>query len=194
MGGWRRLSASAVLRACALLLACATAGSSLVDSQPPRPSEYDVKAAYLLNFGKFMRVPGNAAPRGHFDICVVGSDPMGQELDSLAAGEQIDGVPVRIRRVREASEARSCDIAYLGTTDTARMDADLAALRDADVLTVGDAPNFLEHGGMIQFVVVAQHVRFSVNLNAVHRTHLALSSELLRVALSVTGRNGEVQP
>jgi hypothetical protein len=190
----RRAPTGGMVRLAAFLLLCSTWGSALVESQA-RPAEYDVKAAYLLNFGKFVRVSSNAPAREHFDICMIGPDPMGHVLDSLATGEQVDGRPVRIRRVEDAADARSCDIAYFSTNDTARIDSELAALRNSDALTVSDAPNFLEHGGMIQFVLVAQRVRFSVNLNAVHRTHLVLSSELLRVALSVTGKaTGEVQP
>jgi hypothetical protein len=178
--------ATGILRLAAVLLLCSTWGSPRVEPQA-RPAEYDVKAAYLLNFGKFIRVPANAPAREHFDICVIGTDPMGRVLDSLAAGEQVEGRPVRIRRVTNAADAATCDIAYLSASDSARIYSELAALRSSDVLTVSDAPNFLEHGGMIQFVLVARRVRFSVNLNAVHRTHLVLSSELLRVALSVTG-------
>ena len=191
--GPRSAPARGILRVAAFLLLCATWGTALLESQA-RPSEYDVKAAYLLNFGKFIRMSPRPPARAHFDICAIGTDPMGGALDSLAAGEQVDGRPVRIRRMNEAIDARSCDIAYLSTNDTGRLDSELAALGNVDVLTVGDAPNFLEHGGMIQFVMVANHVRFSVNLNAVHRTHLVLSSELLRVALTVIGTaSGEVQ-
>ena len=68
------------------------------------------------------------------------------------------------------------------------MHADLAALGSADVLTVSDAPDFLKQGGMVQFLIVDKHVRFAVNLDAVDRTHLVLSSELLRVASAVTGK------
>jgi hypothetical protein len=41
---------------------------------------------------------------------------------------------------------------------------------------------------MIQFLLIQNHVRFAVNLNAVNHAHLVLSSELLRVASSVTGK------
>jgi len=190
----RSAPARGILRLAAFLLLCSTSGSVVIESQA-RPAEYDVKAAYLLNFGKFIRSSSSTVSRDHFDICVIGSDPMGHVLDSLSAGEQVDSRPVRIRRMNDAADARSCDIVYFSTGDTARIDSELAAFRNSDALTVSDAPNFLEHGGMIQFVLVAQHVRFSVNLGAVHRTHLVLSSELLRVALSVTGKTtGEVQP
>lgn len=160
----------------------------------PHASEYEVKAAYLFNFGKFLhRVPAQQGET--FDICVVGEDPMGQALDSLTRGEQIDGRPVRVRRMHEASEARGCDIAYLSANEGARIESDVAALRDSDTLTVSDAPRFLQRGGMIQFVLQGDHVRFSVNLNAVRRSHLVLSSELLRVAMSVVGgASEEVRP
>lgn len=160
----------------------------------PHAGEYEVKAAYLFNFGKFLH---RSAPPQHepFDICVVGEDPMGPALDSLTRGEQIEGRPVRVRRTPEASEARGCDIAYLSASEGARMESDLAALHDSDTLTVSDAPRFLQLGGMIQFVLQGDHVRFAVNLNAVRRSHLVLSSELLRVAVSVVGgASNEVRP
>lgn len=188
----RSACAALALRVAALLVLCA-ASSAVLDAQS-RPSEYDVKAAYLLNFGKFIRIPSSHR-RDQFDICVVGADPMGRALDALAAGEQVDGRPVHIRRMNDAADARSCDIAFLSTRDTSRLDLQMAALGNADVLTVGDSPAFLDHGGMVQFVTIARHVRFSVNLAAVHRTHLVLSSELLRVALSVIGNpSGGGQP
>lgn len=156
----------------------------------PHAGEYEVKAAYLFNFGKFLH---RSAPPQHdsFDICVVGEDPMGSALDSLTRGEQIEGRPVRVRRMHEASEARGCDIAYLSANEGVRIEEDVAALGDADTLTVSDAPKFLQRGGMIQFVLQGDHVRFAVNLNAVRRSHLVLSSELLRVAVSVIGGASE---
>ena len=160
----------------------------------PHATEYEVKAAYVFNFGKFLQRSAPQA-RDSFDICVVGEDPLGSALDSLTRGEQIGGRPVRVRRMREASEASGCDIAYLSASEGGRIENDVAALRDSDTLTVSDAPEFLKRGGMIQFVPQGDHVRFAVNLNAVRRSHLVLSSELLRVAVSVMGTApGRVEP
>ena len=160
-----------------------------------KPTENDVKAAYLLNFGKFIRVsPKAAVARATFDICVLGQDAMGHTLDSVAENEQIDHRQVRILRLKEASEARFCDIAYISPSEGDRIESDVAELRGLDVLTVSDAARFLANGGMIQFVLVENRVRFAVNLEAVKRSHLLLSSELLRVAVSVSGMPGEVQP
>jgi hypothetical protein len=187
----------------ALALAVALSSTLLFSSNPlpaqSKPSEYTVKAAYLLNFGKFMRVsPGAEASHDDFNICVVGEDPFGRALDDITSDEKIEGRPVRVVRFDkpdlEKPDSRKCAIAYLGVSEEKRMDQDLAAFRDSDTLTVSDAPDFLKRGGMIQFLLVSNHVRFSVNLDPVKRTHLVLSSDLLRVAASVSGnRPGEVQ-
>jgi hypothetical protein len=117
----------------------------------------------------------------------VGDDPFGQTLDGLTANEQLDGKPVRIVRLKIAAEARGCAIAYISASEGSRLKADLDVLHVQDILTVSDLPDFLQHGGMIQFLTVENHVRFAVNLDAVRGAQLGLSSELLRVATSVSG-------
>jgi YfiR/HmsC-like len=156
---------------------------------PSRPNEYEVKAAYLLNFGKFMHLSAgsDALRRTTFDICILGRDPIGHSIDDIAANETIDGHEVRILRVADASQAHTCAVVFVSAQEGERIREDLAILSGSDALTVSDAREFLREGGMIQFVNEQDHVRFEVNLNAVDRTHLVLSSELLRVAASVEG-------
>lgn len=161
---------------------------ALSASSAPKPSEYDVKAAYLLNFGKFVRLTKAAAPRSSFDICTLGRDSMDSSLDILAANFKIGDLPVHITHLADISGTKSCAIVFISAAEGDRIREDLAVLGNADVLTVSDAPDFLQHGGMIQFVLVSNHVRFTVNLEAVNRTHLVLSSELLRVASSISGK------
>jgi hypothetical protein len=170
-------------------LAAASAGAAHAQT-----SEYDVKAAYLFNFGKFIRVAGAPQPQNStFDICILGRDPIGRAMDDIAANESIDDRPVRVSRISDASQGRKCAILFISPYEGDAIREDLAVLGDADALTVSDAPDFLEHGGMIQFVPDDDHVRFAVNLDAVGRTHLVLSSELLRVAATVKGKPQGVQ-
>jgi YfiR/HmsC-like len=154
-------------------------------------SENAVKAAYLLNFGKFVRFPENVK-RGSFDICILGPDPFGRSLDEITTNEFIDGRPVHVLRLARVDTAHQCSIAYIASADAHFSAESIAALGAADVLTVSDSPDFTQHGGMIEFVPLSNHVRFAVNLDAVHKSHIVLSSELLRVAVSVTGGNGQV--
>jgi hypothetical protein len=155
-----------------------------------KPSEFDVKAAYLLNFGKFIRT-GNAVSSGSretFDVCVMGEDRIEIALKGLVGGQSIDNRPVRILQVQDGTQARNCQIAFVSDSEGARAVKDLEELQGADVLTVGSSSTFLARGGMIQFLLLSNHVRFAVNLEAVKKTHIALSSELLRVAYSVSGK------
>ena len=167
----------------ALLLLFGSAGDR---GQSPA-SESDVKAAYLINFGKFLSSSDATVPHATFDVCLLGQDPVGHSIDEIAANESIDNHQVRVARVSDVTEAKSCAIAYISSSETERIREDLAILSGTDVLTVSDLPDFLKRGGMIQFVVVANQMRFAVNLDALNHAHLKLSSELLRVAASVTG-------
>lgn len=188
LGRQNRASAFRALGTSILLACFLLSATTLSAVLPPKPTEYDVKAAYLLNFGKFVRSTGQRAARASFDICILGRDPMGQILDNLAANESINSVPVHIRRLPDVTGAKTCDILYISSFEGERVREDLAILANADVLTVSDAPDFLERGGMIQFVLNSNHVRFAINLDAVSRAHLELSSELIRVAASVSGK------
>jgi hypothetical protein len=177
------------------LIACCTV--ALFSYAQNRISEYAVKAAYLFNFGKFVRfTPSEVIQDRHsFDICIVGEDPLGHALDDLTANERLDNKPVRVLRLKSAAEARGCAIAYISAAEGDRVENDLDSLRGHEVLTVSDATEFLRHGGMIQFVSVENHVRFAVNLDAVRNAQISLSSELLRVAISVSGETSlEVRP
>lgn len=151
-----------------------------------RLPEQSLKAAYLYNFGKFLRtdVP---SPHPTFDICLIRDEELGPTLNQLVANEQLNGRPVQVRQLKSAQDAHGCSIAFISASEGKRGEADLEALRGDPVLTVSDSPDFLKHGGMIQFLTVESHVRFSVNLDAVRSAKLNLSSELLRVAVAVVG-------
>jgi hypothetical protein len=180
---------SRIKRPSVLIALCLIA--ALVAYPQNRISEYAVKAAYLFNFGKFVRFASSdqVNSRQSFDLCILGDDPLGHTLDDLTANEQLDGKPARVVRLKSAADAHACSIAYISSSEAAHLTADLEALRGQPVLTVSDAPNFLQRGGMIQFILVDNHVRFAVNLNAVRIAQIGLSSELLKVATSVNGES-----
>jgi hypothetical protein len=157
-------------------------------AQPPA-TEYQVKAAYLLNFGKFVTWPANPpSTTPDFPICVFGEDPFGSLLDATVRGEKIDGKPVVAQRIKAGENAAGCKVLFVGRSEEAHRKRLLAGLKKSGVLTVSDIPGFLDHGGMIQFVTTGSRVRFEVNLNAAQEGGIALSSELLKVATAVRGK------
>lgn len=160
---------------------------SNLPAQQPKASESEVKAAYLYNFGRFVQwPPGAAASKGNsFPICVFGQDPFGAVLDATLSGESIDGKAVVAKRVSKAQDALDCRVLYISASEDSRLKEILVTLDKAGVLTVSDIPQFSQRGGMIQFVVVANKIRFEVNLTTAQDAGLTLSSDLLKVAVAV---------
>ena len=162
-------------------------GVSGLPAQKSKPQEYEVKATYLYNFARFVQWPSSsaAAKSDSFAICVLGEDPFGRALDTIVAGESIDGKAALAKRVSKPQDAVSCRVLYISSSEDSRLKEVLAALDKSGVLTVSDIPQFSRRGGMIQFVLDGNSVRFEVNLTAAESAGLTLSSELLKVAVTV---------
>ncbi|MGA8502819.1 MAG: YfiR family protein [Candidatus Sulfotelmatobacter sp.] len=166
--------------------ACLLFASSSVFGQQ-RPNEYQVKAAYLYNFGRFVEWPakGTTTKADSFTICVLGEDPFGQALDATLAGETIGNQRVGARRISSPQMAADCQILFISSSEANRLNKIIEALDKNAVLTVSDIPQFSQRQGMIQFVSEENRIRFEVNLTATQRAGLTLSSELLKVATAV---------
>jgi hypothetical protein len=182
--GWRFYSA--------LLLAIFSILSSVhLDAQQARPTESQVKAAYLFNFGKFVR--WRTAPENHADsleICVLGRNSLGTVLEATVKGETIDGKPVIARNVSSLREAEGCQILFVSLSEESRLSTVLAEAKRLPALTVSDIPHFAERGGMIGLVNQDDRIRFEVNVVPMEDAGLTVSSELLKVSLRVIRKSG----
>ena len=176
-----------VIARVALAAICLSGPSSLSaqDSRPTAYPEYQVKAAYLVNLGRFVEqwsARPKPSPDETFDLCVLGSDPFGAALDAAVKGEKIGGSPLAVKRITRSQDPVACRVLYIGSSEEGQLNAVLATLGTAPVLTVADIPDFIKHGGMIQFILDGNHVRFEINIAAAQAAGLKLSSELLKVA------------
>jgi hypothetical protein len=173
--------------AIAVLAGWAISGHPVLYAQSAKPTEYHVKAAYLANFVKFTEWPSREGESGAeaFHICVLGQDPFGPVLDAALTGETADGKPMAAKRVASVRDAGGCRVVFISSSEDAQLKTILTALNNSSVLTVGDTPEFVRRGGMIEFVLEGNRVRFEVNLPAARNAGLSLSSQLLKVALTV---------
>lgn len=89
------------------------------------------------------------------------------------------------RRINSVQDAGDCQIVFISSPRRSELDSDISALRDRPILTVSDIPDFGSRGGMIQFVLIDSRVRFEINLPSAQKAGLKLSSQLLKVAVSV---------
>ncbi len=170
-----------------VMLAWALGATMSLQADGAKPTEYQVKAAYLANFGKFVEWPARAAgPDNHtFHICVLGQDPFGPALDEAFAGETIDRAPLATKRITKVQESGNCRVLFISSSEDAQLKTILETLDKESILTVSDLPQFVKRGGMIQFVLDGNRVRFEVNLVATQHAGLILSSELLKLAIAV---------
>lgn len=145
--------------------------------------EYAVKAAFLLNFSRFVEWPEGAFPAADapLRICVLGDDPFGAVLDRTVAGEVVSGRTVTIARSAEPVELRDCQVVFVSRSERPRLDAVFDELSGAPILTVGEVEGFAGRGGSINFFLESHRVRFEVNPGAASRAGLRISSELLRL-------------
>ena len=156
-------------------------------AEAQRVSPEDVEAAYLYNFGRFVRWPEDHS-HGPLLICVAGQRSFAQILTRLVSDENIAGRPLDGRLLSHREKPQDCSILFISAADRDQMEDLLRSIAGRQVLTVSDIPDFLAHGGVIQFLPMQSHVRFSINLASANRNGLDLSSELLKVAVSVTGK------
>jgi hypothetical protein len=170
----------------ALVLATAALASREAPAQPSAPSQYDVEAVYLFDFAKFVRWPASGG-REDLTICIAGQKTYNDTLAKVVAGERIDNRALDVRSVDRPEDEQGCSVLFLDASARERLDRLLAAAAGRPMLTVSDIPGFLDHGGMIQFVITGNRVRFAVDLRPVARSGISLSSELLKVAASVQG-------
>jgi hypothetical protein len=145
--------------------------------------EYQVKAAFLFNFAKFIEWPAQAFPArdSAFTICPVG-DPFQGALERTVQGETWNGRPLSVRRIESGGEVRGCHIVFVSQAAAGRNMEILTAAANAPVLTVGETEDFIRAGGIIRFIEAGRRIRFEINPDAADRVALRLSSRLLRLA------------
>ena len=158
-------------------------------SAQPRPLESQVKAAFLQKFAAYVNWPPGAlgAADDPIQICIIGRDPFGPELDEAVALQHVDQHPFLVHRLDGTANAARCNIAFLGGSTKQSGAAMQDALRGKPILTVTDASLGAERG-MVHFALKDGRVRFHIVDAQAARSNLAISARLLSLAISVKPR------
>lgn len=169
-----------------MLVLGAIVGSWVPATSAQTATEYQVKAAFLYNFAKFVEWPSSSfsSPSAPLQICVFGRDPFGEELRNITNEKMVNGHRLEVRRAMDLQQARSCHILFVAFSG-ASVKSILEGLHGASVLTVGDSKGFAEQGGMINFILENDRVKFEVSSKAAEKAGLKISSKLLSLAKSV---------
>jgi hypothetical protein len=156
-----------------------------VQAQEPKPTEYQLKAAFIYHFAQFVSWPAtNSADTGSpFVIGVLGENPFGPVLEQAVHGKTLNEHPLMVKDIRSLTEANHVQILFISSSEKKRFQEIFAALADKSVLTVGEADTFLESGGIINFVREGTKIHFQINEQAAKNAHLKISSKLLTLGI-----------
>lgn len=150
------------------------------EAAEPDPSQ--VKAAFVYNFIKFVFWPRESLPPDapEITLCVLGNDPLGNELESLS-GKAAAGKALSVKRISSRDEASICQVLYICRSESRQVKEILKEL-PRGVLTIGDMENFAAFGGMINFVIKDRRISFEINPDAAATGEMRISSKLLSLA------------
>jgi hypothetical protein len=152
-------------------------------------SDYQVKAAYIYTFAKFVEWPSQSFENTSTPLrfCILNDRSFEVELDRMVKGKAVAGHAIEVVQVQDGIQARSCHVLFINSAQGRQARHTIEALRGTSVLTVGETSDFLAEGGVINFVIEDDRVQFQVNQKAANAAGLYISSRLLSVAKRVVG-------
>ncbi|PKN37585.1 MAG: DUF4154 domain-containing protein [Deltaproteobacteria bacterium HGW-Deltaproteobacteria-2] len=178
-----------IISKCALMTilfasACLSYGN-LAFAEEGQPTEAQVKAAFIYNFGKFVEWPPDRWGGKYFIIGVYGDDDFAQVLREVVAGKFIHEKPVSVKRFSRMEDITGCHILFVGNDAKDNLTEIFNSVRKIPVLTVSDMQDFADRGGMINFRRVKNYIRFEINVKAAQQTGLRISAQLLKLAIII---------
>jgi len=150
-----------------------------------QPSETQVKAAFVYNFGKFVEWPPDRFVGKYFTIGIYGDDDFAQVLTEIVAGKSIHEKPILIKRFSKMEDIAGCHILFIGYSAKDHLPELFNIVHKLSVLTVSDLQGFADRSGMINFKIVKNYMRFEINLKAAQQAGLKISSQLLKLAIAI---------
>jgi hypothetical protein len=173
-----RLLVSLVLSSLALQTA--------VSAQPAEADAAAIEAAMLRNFAHYITWPSTAfaSDKSPWRLCVLGPDPFGSLLERTVGGRTEQGRGFSVVRAADPAALTACHMVFIAATETSKRRAALAAWQGLPILTVSDAPSFLQEGGAIR-LDIGDRVELSVNLDQARALSLKVQTKLLEVAREV---------
>jgi len=151
---------------------------------PSDSSEYLIKAGFTYNFAKLMQWPASAFPQPDSPIIIgiLGNDPFGVTLDSVLTGKKVNTRGFVVKHLKWGADIKGCNILYVSTTEAAHLDEILHTIKGLPILTIGQMPDFARRGGIVNFIIEDDKVRFEVNVEAAKQADISISSRLLTLA------------
>lgn len=144
-----------------------------------------MQTAYIYNFTKYTTWADNpAAPP--MNICLLGTDLLAEQLVALEQ-KTIQSRAISVQVHPLITTVDNCDVLFVSQSQNGTLAEVLAHLNGKPTLTISDIPSFAQRGGMIELIRQGNKIRFIINMTAVNRAGLSISSRLLKLATVING-------
>ncbi|HEY1788990.1 MAG TPA: YfiR family protein [Verrucomicrobiae bacterium] len=175
------------INAVVLLLSVIFTVASHCEAQDSQPTKYQIEAAFIYNFARFVDWPTQAFADASSPmiIGVLGKNRFGTDLAQAINGKVVGGHPLQFKECSSLADATHCQVLFISDSEKSHLSKIISTLGSANTLTVSEMDNFIAVGGMIDLRIVNQKVRFDINNSAAKSEGLNISSKLLSLALSV---------
>ncbi len=189
----RRCTSSARLLVLSLLLVLFI-GSTVIQTaraaDPKSPSAEQLKAAFLLNFPKYVDWPSSNSVNASRPVVIglMADEKMIAVTEAMVNEKKSTGPPIVIKHINTAQDADGCHILFIGSGRQQTLKDILPSLGGKGILTVGEDSGFLDEGGIINLDLRDRKIGLQVNLAAANAAGLNISSRLLSVATVVKGK------
>jgi hypothetical protein len=152
-------------------------------------TEYEVKAAFIYQFIKFVEWPDGVFknPADPVVIGVLGDEPFDAVTGKTVRNKTVRGRKLTVRRIKSGEKPSTCHVLFCAASTAKDMPRILKSLEGSGILTIGDAEGLARQGLMINFVMTNDQVHFEINVKAAKRAGFEFSSKLLNLAAIVGG-------
>jgi hypothetical protein len=156
-------------------------------AQEQTPIQYRTEANYLAHFASFVEWPASAFPsyRAPIQLCVFAGADFGTSLRELTKEVKVNGRDIEVRSMTTLAQSRSCHILFIGGGNVKRYGEILGLIQDLPVLTVGETEDFLDAGGVVNFVN-GEVLQIDINMGAADHAHLKIRAQLAAMARKVS--------
>jgi hypothetical protein len=183
---------SAMLLASLILVLSRIVGGSTAFAAEDAPLDFQVKAAFLVNFAKYVDWPSAtfAETNSPITVAIFGDDNVAGEFENMiAGGRAVAGHPLRLKRINKEDQITpDCQILFIASSERQRAQAILEKIKGTSILTVGENDAFLDQGGIVNLVHRDRKIRLQINLNTARQANLKISTRLLITADAVKGK------
>jgi len=154
------------------------------------PTEAELKAFFLLNFTRFTEWPDSvfAGSPDEFRVGVLGSESALEPIQRKLAGKSVGKRSLKFVRAATPGELKSCALVFVSDAERAQIPALLAEFKGRPILTVGESEGFAESGGILNFYIEDNKVKYEINPDALVRAQLKATKLIVAAPKKVKDR------